>query len=150
MSFTRFHDDPERIQRQLQISTSAGRYAINVPGNGIKPCFMLDPAIRMQKWGGNLRTNKVNLESDLLGLHENLNMDVIQNKTYVKKVVKSSKKEYPNCIPFTDQTRATHPAWMLRDITKDNMQYLHLDPQENVQMPFENNVSTRIVEKNKT
>ena len=45
MAFTRFHDDPARIQKQLQQQTDQGRWAIDVPGNGDKPCFMLDPQI---------------------------------------------------------------------------------------------------------
>ena len=35
MSFTRFHDDPARIQKQLQESTDQGNYMINVPGNAL-------------------------------------------------------------------------------------------------------------------
>ena len=36
MAFTRFHDDPCRINKQLQESTGTGRYMLNVPGNGEK------------------------------------------------------------------------------------------------------------------
>ena len=75
MSFTRFHDDPCRIEKQLQESTGTGKYMLNVPGNGSKPCFMEDPFIRMQKWGANLQTNSINLESDLKGLTRKLNND---------------------------------------------------------------------------
>jgi hypothetical protein len=77
MAFTRFHDDPCRINKQLQESTGLGRYMLNVPGNGSKPLYMDDPFIRMQKWGGNLMTNTVNLESDLFGLSRLLNRDDI-------------------------------------------------------------------------
>ena len=78
MSFTRFYDDPCRIEKQLQESTGTGRYMLNVPGNmGDNPCYMEDPYIRAQKWGGNLRTNTINLESDLMGLSRNLNNDCI-------------------------------------------------------------------------
>ena len=68
MSFTRFHDDPARIEKQLQESTEQGEYMLNVPGNGVKPCYIKDPFIRMQKWGANLQTNSINLESDLRGI----------------------------------------------------------------------------------
>ena len=37
MSFTRFHDDPCRMLKQLQESTDIGFYHLNVPGNGEKP-----------------------------------------------------------------------------------------------------------------
>jgi len=94
MAFTRFHDDPCRINKQLQESTGLGRYMLNVPGNGSKPLYMDDPYIRMQKWGGNLMTNTVNLESDLFGLTRNTNHDDITKNEYRLNAVKSEKQEY--------------------------------------------------------
>ena len=71
MAFTRFHDDKARVEKQLQESTGPGRYMLNVPGNGTQPHFMEDPFIRLDKWGANLRTNTVKLDSILkvLGNH---------------------------------------------------------------------------------
>jgi hypothetical protein len=48
-----------------------------------------------------------------------------------------------------EQTRATHPAWMLRDVEQDNWKMLHFDPQENVFIPFNNNLNTRMIEKDR-
>jgi hypothetical protein len=48
-----------------------------------------------------------------------------------------------------EQTRATHPAWMLRDVEQDNWKMLHFDPQENVFIPFHNNLNTRMIEKDR-
>ena len=62
MSFTRFHDDPCRVKKQLQEMSGPGRYMINQPGWGDKPCYMEDPYMRIQQWGGNLRTNTINLK----------------------------------------------------------------------------------------
>ena len=42
MAFTRFHDDPCRIKKQLQESSGPGRYMMNKPGWGDSPCFMDD------------------------------------------------------------------------------------------------------------
>jgi len=50
MAFTRFHDDPARISKQLQQQTDQERWYLDTPGNGDKPCFMLDPQIIPQKW----------------------------------------------------------------------------------------------------
>jgi hypothetical protein len=36
---------------------------------------------------------------------------------------------------------------MLRDVEQDNWKMLHFDPQDNVFMPFFNNMNTRIIEK---
>ena len=147
MSFTRFHDDPCRIEKQLQESTGTGKYMLNVPGNGTKPCFMEDPFIRMQKWGANLQTNSINLESDLRGLTRELNHDCIDVNDYTKHAVKSRRIMYPSCVPTTEQPRATHPAWTAKDLEQVNWYTLHLDPQENVCIPFQNNLSTRILER---
>ena len=147
MAFTRFHDDPCRINKQLQESTGVGRYMLNVPGNGSKPLYMDDPFIRMQKWGGNLMTNTVNLESDLFGLSRNTNRDDLESNEYRLNAVKSSSVKYESCNPSTDQSRATHPAWMTRDLEQTKLYYLPLNPQENTCFAFQNNLSTRILEK---
>jgi len=147
MSFTRFHDDPCRINKQLQESTGLGRYMLNVPGNGSKPIYMDDPFIRMQKWGGNLMTNTVNLESDLMGLSRNSNRDDVAANEYRLNAVKTRQVQYKSQNPSTDQSRATHPAWEYRDLEQTKYNILPLNPQENVCFPFQNNLSTRIVEK---
>ena len=147
MSFTRFHDDPCRINKQLQESTGLGRYMLNVPGNGSKPIYMDDPYIRMQKWGGNLMTNTVNLESDLMGLSRNSNRDDVAANEYRLNAVKTKQVQYKSQNPSTDQSRATHPAWEYRDLEQTKYNILPLNPQENVCFPFQNNLSTRIVEK---
>jgi len=147
MSFTRFHDDPCRINKQLQESTGLGRYMLNVPGNGSKPIYMDDPFIRMQKWGGNLMTNTVNLESDLMGLSRNSNRDDVAANEYRLNAVKTNQVQYKSQNPSTDQSRATHPAWEYRDLEQTKYNILPLNPQENVCFPFQNNLSTLIIEK---
>ena len=148
MSFTRFHDDPCRINKQLQESTDPGRYMLNVPGNGDKPYYIEDPYIRIQGWGANLRTNTINLESNLKGLNQPLSRDCLQNN-YLKTAVNSSPISYPSTQPsFVEQSRVTHPAWTYRDLEQTNWYYPQLNPQENVCLPFQNNLSTRILEKN--
>jgi hypothetical protein len=147
MAFTRFHDDPCRINKQLQESTGVGRYMLNVPGNGSKPLYMDDPFIRMQKWGGNLMTNTVNLESDLFGLSRNTNRDELESNEYRLNAVKSNSVQYESANLMTDQSRATHPAWLIRDLEQTKLPYLPLNPQENTCFTFQNNLSTRILEK---
>jgi hypothetical protein len=145
MAFTRFHDDPCRIAKQNQEQTGLGRYMLNVPGNGERPLYIEDPYVRMQKWGGNLHTNVVNVESDLLGLTRSLGRDYMNQNNYQKKAVRSERVSCPTMEMVTDQSRATHPAWMVRDLEQVDWYYLPLDPQENTCMPFQANTSSRIV-----
>tara|TARA_Y100000592_G_scaffold99023_1_gene173754 strand:+ start:2253 stop:2819 length:567 start_codon:yes stop_codon:yes gene_type:complete len=147
MASTRFYDDRCRVEKALQESTDPGRYMLNVPGNGSKPCFMEDPHIRLQGWGANLMTNSINLDSELRGLGRSLNRDCMGENSYETNRVKTEKVSYPSCAPTTDQTRATNPAWTARDLEQVNWYILPLNPQENVCIPFHNNLSTRILEK---
>ena len=52
---------------------------LNVPGNGDKPSYFEDPFIRLQNWGGNLMTNPVDLESNLMGINKRLDRCIGHN-----------------------------------------------------------------------
>jgi hypothetical protein len=154
MSFTRFHDDPARIKKQLQQSTDVGRYRLNVPGPGDKPHYYEDPYIRPQLWAGNIMTNTVDIEAELFGLSRHLNRDSVDNYHHDERAsVATRTNEMIRCPTRSgssvEQSRATHPAWMLRDVEQDNWKMLHFDPQENVFIPFFNNLNTRIIEKDR-
>ena len=70
------------------------------------------------------------------------------NSTYnTDKYFKNSFPEYSEEI--THQPRAESPAWMLRGLEQNFWNYLHKDPQSHTETPFDNNVSTRLSEKNK-
>lgn len=148
MSFTRFHDDPCRVQKQLQQSTDPGRWVMNVPGNGSAPAFMEDPYIRIQKWGANLRTNVINLESDLRGVNRVMSRDCLGKDNYQQFNVPNEPIRYTsNNTLTTGQSRVTNPAWWYRDQEQVDWYYPPLNPQENTCMPFLNNMNTRILEK---
>jgi hypothetical protein len=148
MASTRFKYDDARTIKSLQQSTDPGRWVLNVPGNGANPCYMKDPQIIIQKWGGNLRTNTINLESELRGVNRQLGRDCLGKDDYKTYTVGSSAIQYPNCSNlFTEQSRATNPAWWYRDLEQNNFEYPPLNPQVNTCLPFQNNLSTRILEK---
>ena len=158
MAFTRFHDDDCRIQKYLEETTNIGNYNINVPGNGLDVPFINDPQLRMQKWGANLSTNKVNIESDLRGQTRQLNRDNIKDNNYINYLSNNNfynVGNYPiNKEEITGQPRATNPAWTLRELDSvntpnvpNNFNYLLMNPQENVCIPFHNNIASRMVEK---
>jgi hypothetical protein len=148
MAFTRFKYDDCRTKKSLQQSTDPGRWILNVPGNGLNPCYMEDPQIIPQKWGANLRTNTINLESDLRGVNRHLSRDCLGKDEYQKYNVANQAIQYPTCSQLTtEQSRATNPAWWYRDLEQTDWQYPPLNPQVNVCLPFQNNLSTRILEK---
>ena len=145
MSLTNIRNDKCRVEKEMQMLTEQGRYMLNVPGPGAYVPFQDEVYIRMQKWGANLRTNSINIDSDLKGLTKNQSRDCF---TYTKMAVPSQEILYNNQSAFVDQTRATNPAWMIRMLESNRWDYLPLDPQANLERPFHNNISTRIVEKN--
>jgi hypothetical protein len=150
MASTRFHNDPTRIEKQLQEQTDIGRYMLNVPGQGVNLPFVDDPHIRLQQWGANLHTNTIALESELKGLTRRLHRDVIKTEQSIPKVnSKSTASSYASTgtSMITDQSRTTHPAWMVRDTDLDQYRwnYLPLDPQQNTTIPFAHQVQTRTV-----
>ena len=148
MAFTRFHDDPCRVEKQLQQSTGPGRWILNVPGNGDKPEYMADPQIRIQTWGGNLMTNCVDLESELRGVNRRANKDCLGKDEFTRFNVPTQRVSYPsNSVLYTEESRTIMPAWTARDLEQVNWGILPLNPQENTCFPFENNLNTRILEK---
>ena len=123
MAFTRFHDDPCRIMKQNQQMSDQGRYMLDTPGNGDKPCYMLDPQIIPQKLAGNLWTNSVDIQSNLMGLSQRIGKDCLIEQN--NKIFKESHLiQYPVCKDLTtEQSRAIMPAWTARDLEQSNWNY---------------------------
>jgi len=148
MAETRFNSDPCRISKKLQQMTDQGRYVMNTPGNGEHPAYMADPQIIIQKWGANLRTNSINLESELLGVNRPLSKDCLGKDEYQRFDFKSHAIQYPVCSSLTtEQSRTIMPAWTARDLEQVDWYYPPLNPQENTCMSFQNNLSTRLLER---
>jgi hypothetical protein len=146
MACTRFFYDDCRTKKQLQQSTDPGRWILNVPGNGANPCYIEDPQIIIQKWGANLRTNTINLESELKGVNKPLSRDCLGKDDYKSYNVQNQAIEYPVCNnTFTEESRATNPAWWYRDLEQVDWGYPPINPQINTCLPFQNNLSTRIL-----
>ena len=54
---------------------------------------------------------------------------------------------FPDCRQFTDYTRLSHPVCTMRGIGINRWEWLCLDPQEKVLIPFDYNVNNRILVK---
>jgi len=147
MAFTRFHDDPLRLKKQAQISSFAGRYFLDTPGQGVDLPFLEDPNIRMQKWGANLRNNTINLESDLYGLTRKTNRDYIGRNEHDLYAVNTTSNNYRNEQPYIEESRATHPAWMYKDLEHSRWETPFLNPLNGLEKGFHENIQTRILEK---
>jgi len=147
MSFTRFHDDPARIRKQVAESSFAERYYMNVPGVGLRMPFQDDTQIRMQKWGANLTTNTLNLESDLLGLTRKYTRDHIEANNYKTYSVQTHPFIYDNAAPTVLESRASHPAWTYKDLEQTRWETPFLNPLVNAENKLQEGLQTRILEK---
>jgi len=149
MSFTRFHDDPHRIRKQAQDSSYLGRYMLDKPGQGVDLPFMEDPQLRLQGWGANLRQNAIHLESDLWGLTRPLNRDLEDINNYrAHSVSAPMERTYQNAAPFVEESRASHPAWMYKDLEQTRWEHPFINPQsQGLEKGFHENIQTRILEK---
>ena len=152
MASTRYNYDKCRTSKNLQQSSDPGRYMLNTPGPGLYLPFFNDPQVRMQKWGANLLNvqngHPIDIDSDLVGLNNNSSKYQAKypNNNHINDKVIKTDYGVRN-LPVTDESRATHPSWMYRDLEQSRRYPLHLDPQEHVFVPFNNNLSSRILER---
>lgn len=149
MAFTRFHDDPIRIQKQVDESTFSGRYMLNTPGQGIQMPFQGDVQLRLQGWGANITSNIIPLESELRGQKRLLNRDNPELNDYEKHKETVQPLLYGEANPFIEESRASHPAWMYRDLEQPRWEMPWINPQASIHIErqFQNNIQTRILEK---
>jgi hypothetical protein len=147
MAFTR--DDTNKMKLNVDRANDSLSYMLNVPGTGNTPNYIVDPQIRLQGFGGNISVNVVDINSMLLGVNKQLDRDCSVensrdpnfNDTYKQYV-------YPEMTSaITDQPRAMHPVWQVRDLEQNDWAYLHENPQANTEILFDNNINSRMVEK---
>lgn len=147
MAFTRFHDDPVRIQKQIDESTFSGRYMLNTPGQGINMPYQNEVQMRLQRWGANITNDMIHLENDFRGLTRPLNRDLPDMNDYKKHAVNPTQMMYSSVDPFVEESRASHPAWMYKDLEQPRWEMPWINPQSNLELRFPNNIQTRILEK---
>ena len=145
MAFTRIYDDEARIFKGLQQSTFACRYALDTPGPGVQLPYLEDSQIRLQQWGANMWSDSTNLESEFRGLGKHLSHDV---KTYKETGIHTGYQiQFPSSDVHIDESRASHPAWMFRDLEQTRWETPLINPQAHAIRPFDNPIQTRILAK---
>jgi hypothetical protein len=145
--FTKLYYDTDCVRNHVIQSTGTGKYMLNTPGNGLNLPYMEDSNIRLQKWGANMTSNTINLENDLKGLTRKINRDNISKNSYIKNSVSVSTKQFPVEKCFVDETRHSNPAWLLRGIDNNRWDFPIVNPQANLDKHFQENIQTRILEK---
>ena len=142
-------DDVAEINCRLNEYNNSLGYMLNVPGNGTHPEYIMDPQVRLQKFGANLSVNIVDINSELLGVNKQLDRDKSVENTR-DNFFNPTYKQYtfPSIThAITDQSRAIQPAWELRGLEQTNWQTLLNNPQNNYEIQFAHNINSRQEEK---
>lgn len=161
MAETRISTDDNRIRRRLESSTCEGRYLLDVPGTGINMPFQEDVFCRLQRFGANISTSTsmLSLETQMRGRGSEYNRTYrdAPNKGPVNLLPTSNQLKdgfqnmnYATQMPFTDQSRATLPAFIVRN--QEQMprweEFLgERNPQFHVDKNFQSNFGTRMGQK---
>jgi len=150
MSSTRIRNDVGRIYKEMEIFTNEGRYLLDVPKWKNKEQFIEDPHLRLQRIEANKYSNRVNIENSILGYTKPISRDYTMKDEYIKftpKVEIPIYDNYTKCV--TDETRATLPAFLFRDLEVNRFETPFINPQNDIERKFDWNINTRIVEKDR-
>lgn len=146
--FTNIRSDNARIKKEMEISTYSGRYALDVPGPGLDLPFMEDTQVRMQYWGANLKTCRVDLEGELFSINRKISRDYNDQDEYKKFIVDSNPiQSFSTKNPFVEESRSSHPVFVYRELETNRWETPWINPQANLEKPFHDNIQTRILEK---
>lgn len=145
MSLTSFRSDPARIKKEMEMSTYSGRYFLNTPGQGNSMPYLEDCHIRLQYYGANIdQEHFLDIENDIRGTSRKLTKDGTQYQ-YNKHFQPNMSSMYPTQAPLTNESRASDPAWVVRDLDIGYYRWEQpwLNPQAFTEKRFEHNVNTK-------
>ena len=158
MSFNRLNYDTCSYQHKLAESVGTGEYMLTEPPNVSEPCFAESPQIRLQRQGVSVSQNMplIDVDSELMNLTRPATN--CPSRKYIPNGKQCNESEKLNdakknlvhgneCFFQVEDTRLSNPSCNLRGTGWNRWEWLCLDPQERVLMPFDYNISNRIVVK---
>jgi hypothetical protein len=155
MSFNRLNYDTCAYKHELAESVGPGEYQINTPPISCEPCFPKDPAYRLQREGAGVskKNAMIDVDSELLGITR------MSSKCPSKKFIPGQNANGEECegepihnfkdcnMPTAEDTRTSNPPCNLRGTGWNRWEWLCLDPQERVLVPFDYNINNRLIVK---
>ena len=158
MSFNRLNYDTCSYQHSLAESVGPGEYMLTEPPNVTSPCFAESPQIRLQRQGVSVTREMplIDVDSELMNLTRSASN--CPSKKYIpngeqcdesKKLeeAKNNLVHGDDCYFTVEDTRLSNPACNLRGTGWNRWEWLCLNPQERVLMPFDHNINNRLVAK---
>jgi hypothetical protein len=172
MSFNRLTYDTCSYNQVLLEATGPGIYQLATPQNVCKPCHPSDPYIRLQGMGASVSNNTplIDVDSELLGIVRNnsrcperkylpgcgISNTGNANGGGCSECQKNSKLcvdhekttlEFNNCFTNTEDTRLSNSTKTLRSTGWNRWEWLPINPQDRVEVPFDFEINSRRVAK---
>ena len=151
MSFTRLPYDTCTYQHDLRQSVGVGHYQYNAPIAECHACFSADPTIRAQMRGVSVCEDVgsfVDTSSELLGITRRASSCPTDKYLPNGTAKTCNLRKLPDCPQITrEDTRLSNPPCTLRSTGWNRWEWLCRNPQDKALVPFEWNVSNRIVVK---
>ena len=153
MSFNSLDYDTCAYKQELAESSGPGDYQLTTPFISCEDCYNKDPQIILQRSGNSVSTKlpMVDVDSELMNLNRKLSN--CSRDGFIPKFNKEGEidnsietTDFKNCnMPTTENTRLSNPSCNLRGTGWNRWEWLCQDPQERVEIPFDNNVSNRLL-----
>jgi hypothetical protein len=158
MSFNRLNYDTCSYQHSLAESVGPGEYMLTEPPNVNEPCFAQSPQIRLQRQGVSVAQNMplIDVDSELMNLTRPATNcpsrkyipDGNQcNESRKLEEAKNNLTHGNDCFFDVEDTRLSNPPCNLRGTGWNRWEWLCLNPQDRVLMPFDHNINNRLVVK---
>ena len=175
MSFTNLGYDKGSYISELNQSVGPGVYKLAEPSVDCEQCYPVPPTVRLQLQGDSISSKKllVDIDSELMGITRKLSQDpnkqfqpecvdtvcssgevcgqgVIgkcKDRKQGRRVPDSDLKHMKDCFVPSEDTRLSNPSCNLRGTGWNRWEWLCLDPQDKVEIPYYFNISNRIIVK---
>jgi hypothetical protein len=155
MSFNRLDYDTCAYKQELSESVGPGDYQLTTPFISCDDCFNTDPQIILQHSGNSVakKMPMIDVDSELMNINRKLSN--CSNDSFVPKFNKDGEidnsielNDFKKCdMPPTENTLLSNPSCNLRGTGWNRWEWLCQDPQANINIPFDYNISNRLVVK---
>lgn len=175
MSFNKAYYDEGAYKQQLNESVGPGVYMLGKPNISCEPCYPYAPSVRLDRQGNSVSSRQalIDIDSELSNITRKLSRDpkdkyipncpnsmCTSGEVCGQGVVGNCKEHnrgqrvgdndllhFKDCFIPAEDTRLSNPSCNLRSTGWNRWEWLCHDPQERVMMPFDWNISNRIVVK---
>ena len=143
-AMTRYRHDLNKMIENNEISTGPGRYALGVPNRYGNATFVPNPTVLNQRWGAahDMSSTKTDVESDLWNIGRPGTRVACGQYSPVEGAARTLTAMPETDFPHTFE-RLVDPPCTLRGSGWNRWEWLCQNPQDNVMIPFEHQVTAR-------